>query len=64
MKIIIFLIFIGFIFLSKNSYAYLDPGTVTIFFQVIVGALAAGGAYIVLFWQKIKNFFNKKKRNK
>jgi hypothetical protein len=38
-------------------YAYLDPGTGSIIFQVIVAGLCGGLLAIKLFWGKIKTFF-------
>lgn len=37
--------------------AYLDPGTGSIIFQVIIAGLCGGLLVIKLFWAKIKNFF-------
>ena len=57
LKTIIILFF--FFILSKNSYAYLDPGTGSIILQAILGAIAAGLTFFTNFWQKVKNFFKK-----
>jgi hypothetical protein len=44
--------------LSRNAFAYLDPGTGSYIFQVMV-AVVIGGLYTIkMFWQKIKNFFS------
>jgi len=58
------LIFI--ILFNNKAFAYLDPGTGSIILQSILGAIAAGASYCAIYWQKIKNFFNKrfKKKNK
>jgi hypothetical protein len=37
--------------------AYLDPGTGSIIFQVIIAGLCGGLFVIKLFWGKIKNLF-------
>jgi len=50
-------IFTFFTFFSNNSYAYLDPGTGSYFFQLIIAVLLGGLFSIKLFWNKIKNFF-------
>jgi len=42
--------------LSQNAFAYLDPGTGSYVFQVLVAALIGGLFTIKIFWQKIKNF--------
>tara|TARA_B100001057_G_scaffold470969_1_gene532833 strand:+ start:1337 stop:1540 length:204 start_codon:yes stop_codon:yes gene_type:complete len=44
---------------SFNAYAYIDPGTGSVLLQALLGALAAIGAYITLYWRKFKNFLNK-----
>ena len=43
--------------LSQNAFAYLDPGTGSYVFQVLVAAFIGGLFTIKIFWQKIKNFF-------
>jgi hypothetical protein len=54
----ILLIFIFFL-PSVNAYAYLDPGTGSLILQALLGVLAAIGAYITLYWRKLKNLINK-----
>ena len=54
----ILLIFI-FYLPSLNAYAYLDPGTGSLILQALLGILAAIGAYITLYWRKLKNLINK-----
>ena len=49
---------------SVNAYAYLDPGTGSIILQAIIGAIAAGATYCSIYWQTIKNFFNKRNNKK
>ena len=46
--------------INKDAHAYLDPGTGSLILQSIIGALAAAGAFISIFWSKLKNFFYKK----
>ena len=48
------------LFLNNKAYAYLDPGTGSIILQALLGAIAAGATWCSMYWQKIKNFFNKK----
>ena len=38
------------------SYGYIDPGTGSYVFQVIVAALVAASFAIKIYWQKIKKF--------
>ena len=55
----------GFIlFFNSTAFAYLDPGTGSIILQALLGAIAAGATWCSMYWQKIKNFFNKKKNKK
>lgn len=43
--------------LSQNAFAYLDPGTGSYIFQVLIATIVAGLFAIKMFWQKIKSFF-------
>jgi hypothetical protein len=43
------------------AYAYLDPGAASMIVSVLVSAGVAVGTTVVLFWQKIKAFFSKKR---
>ena len=54
-------ILITFIFFSQSieAHAYLDPGTGSVILQALFGILGAIGAYITLYWRKLKNLFNK-----
>ncbi len=47
---------------SKNAYAYLDPGMGSMIIQGIIATIAATGLTIKIYWQKIKDFFIKKKK--
>lgn len=40
------------------AYAYLDPGTGSYVFQVLVGALLGGAFAIKMFWRNIKTFIS------
>jgi hypothetical protein len=42
-----------------NLCGYLDPGTGSIIFQVIIAGLCGGLLAIKLFWAKIKNLFKR-----
>ena len=55
-------IFISLLFIS-DAQAYIDPGTFSIIFQAIVGAIVAGGVAIKIYWLKFKSFFKKNKKN-
>jgi len=43
----------------RNAYAYLDPGTGTYLFQLLVAALLGAAVGIKIFWYKIKLFLKK-----
>ena len=62
-KLFLFSIFLNFLFISK-AQAYIDPGTFSIIFQAIVGAIVAGGVAIKIYWHKFKSFFKKKDKDK
>ena len=59
---ILILLFIFIIFLNNKAFAYLDPGTGSIILQSILGIIAAVVSYGAIYWQKVKNFFNKKNK--
>ena len=42
--------------LPQAAFAYLDPGTGSYVFQVLVAALIGGLFTIKMYWQKIKDF--------
>ena len=41
-----------------NGHAYLDPGTGSYFFQLMIAFLLGSFFSIKLYWKKIKNLFN------
>ena len=43
------------------AYAYLDPGTGSIMIQSVIGAIAAIGVTLKLYWHKIKIMFSRRK---
>ncbi|MBU2540885.1 MAG: hypothetical protein KJ593_03185 [Candidatus Omnitrophica bacterium] len=52
---------------GQKAYAYLDPGTGSSIFQLIIAVVMGGLFVIKLFWTKIalffKNLFSKRKKN-
>ena len=58
-----FLTFFFLILLSSNAYAYIDPGSITIIFQAIIGAIAMLGTSVAIYWKKILEFFKIKKKD-
>jgi hypothetical protein len=53
----LFLIVVFQLTLSQNAFAYLDPGTGSYVYQVLVAAIIGGLFTIKTFWRKIMNFF-------
>jgi high-affinity Fe2+/Pb2+ permease len=47
----------------SSAQAYIDPGTFSIIFQAIVGAIVAGGVAIKIYWYKFRSFFKKKDKD-
>ncbi|MES2720907.1 MAG: hypothetical protein V4688_00465 [Pseudomonadota bacterium] len=43
---------------STNAYAYLDPGTGSMLLQSLIGAIAATGMVLSLYWQRVKIAFH------
>jgi len=60
----LFLIVVFQVILSQNAFAYLDPGTGSYVYQVLVAAIIGGLFTIKTFWRKIMNFFEKILSNK
>tara|TARA_B110000438_G_C15785584_1_gene638299 strand:- start:282 stop:491 length:210 start_codon:yes stop_codon:yes gene_type:complete len=48
-----------YLLISKEAFAYLDPGTGSFILQSIIGGLAAAGAFISIYWSKLKDIFKK-----
>lgn len=50
---------------AMPAWAYLDPGSVSIYLQSLAAAIAAAGATFNLWWGKVKSIFrgDKKKQN-
>jgi hypothetical protein len=52
--------------LSQDAFAYLDPGTGSYIFQVMLAIFIGGLFTIKMYWQKIKNYisnlFSKKQK--
>jgi len=52
--------FIVLMLINSELHAYLDGGSGGMIVQVILGVLAVGGAYMKMYWEKIKSFFQRK----
>ncbi len=48
---------------SRPAYAYLDPGSISMFIQALVAAAVGSLVAIRLFWYKIKTFLTRKQEN-
>lgn len=64
MAILVISLFLLIAVFPRDAYAYLDPGTGSYFFQILIGIFIGGVVSIKLFWRRIKNYFNGKKGNK
>ena len=54
----IFLLLIPGLFI-KDAFAYIDPGTGSLFIQVLIGGLVGVGNTLKVYWYKIKEKINK-----
>ena len=52
--ILVFLLSMG---LSSRAYAYLDPGTGSMFLQLLLGGVAGGLVICKLYWHRLKDMF-------
>ena len=46
-----------FLFVSYWCFGYIDPGTGSYVFQIIIAAFVAVSFAVKIFWHKIKGFF-------
>jgi len=52
--VLVSLILFSFGFFIADAYAYLDPGSASLFIQIIVGALVGVGITIRIYWYALK----------
>jgi len=45
------------ILMPPPAFAYIDPGTGSLIIQGVIGAIAAVGVTLKIYWHKIKIFF-------
>ena len=62
MKSFIIYLFLFFSLLATKAHAYIDPGSGSIIIQAIIGAIATVVTTASIYWNKLKNFFNKNKK--
>ena len=60
MKKILFIIFL--VIYPTYSFAYIDPGTVSIILQGLIGALAAIIVTLKIYWDKVLKLFGIRKK--
>jgi len=53
----ILLLSLGLIGIPRDAFAYLDPGTGSYIFQLLIAGLLGAMFAIKVFWLRIKNFF-------
>ena len=58
-KITAFFVVLGIFMFPETSHAYLDPGTGSFVFQMIIAGVVGGLFAIKTFWRKIISFFKK-----
>lgn len=67
LKILLALIIVSLI-IPKNTYAYIDPGSGSYMFQILLAGIFGGVFAIKIYWKKIisllRNVFSKKKETK
>ena len=61
MKTNLIIISLYFFLISPPAQAYIDPGTGSFIFQLLISAFVGGIFIIKTYWQKIKNWFSGKK---
>ena len=44
-----------------NAYGYIDPGTGSLIIQSIIGAIAAIGVTLKIYWHKLRLVFSKRR---
>ena len=64
MKILYFISVLYLITFLSDAYAYLDPGTGSIILTAIISFIAIMSLKIKIYFQKIKDFFNKSRIKK
>lgn len=55
----LFLLYFGVVAVP-SAHAYIDPGSGSFIFQVVIGGLLAGGLAVKAFWRRIVSFFTRR----
>jgi uncharacterized membrane protein len=45
--------------MAEPALAYLDPGTGSLMIQMAIGAVAAAGAAVSVYWHRLRSFFSR-----
>ena len=59
LKSLLLILFLEFFLFSKFAFAYLDPGMITAFFQLLIAGLVGAAVTVKFWWLSFKNFFLK-----
>lgn len=46
---------------ASAAFAYIDAGTGSYIFQLLIGGMLAGGVLVRLYWNRLKAFFSRSK---
>lgn len=57
MRIISIVITMLLVALAHDAYAYLDPGTGSVFLQMLIAGIVSAMFAVKMFWRKIIDFF-------
>lgn len=55
----LFLLYFGMVAIP-SAHAYIDPGSGSFIFQVLIGGLLAGAVAVKHFWRRIVSFFTRR----
>jgi hypothetical protein len=55
----LFLLYFGVV-AAPSAQAYIDPGSGSFIFQVLIGGLLAGAVAVKHFWKRITSFFSRR----
>jgi hypothetical protein len=59
LNMIVAFVLCAFVLWPAESFAYIDPGTGSILIQGIIGAIAAIGVTLKLYWHRIVAYFRR-----
>ncbi len=58
--------YIGFLWVAallvaapQPAHAYVDPGSASMFFQILIGSLLGAVVALKLYWQKLRSYFRR-----